>query len=222
MMLPIRRVSAKANGLSAASARKAHHRLTSVSQWTGTLPDNSSRPRRRGPASSVSPSRRESNRASLRRPRSSVRRSKCNKTRGSILIRMKSVLLAAAMAFASATLFADADLQLIVSQVNPTTVLAGALRSLPLTVHNSGPDAAKDVIVTVTATGGVSTGLCATGCLVGIGTVPVGDLSLSTVVAYPDTPGDVTITASVTSSTPDANTANNRVSLTVHVSPNPA
>src|SRR5947209_4904810 len=135
---------------------------------------------------------------------------------------MKSFVLAAAMAFASTTLFADADVQLIVSQFNPTTVVAGALYSLPLTVHNSGPDAAKDVIVTVTATGGVSTGLCATGCLVGIGTVPVGDQSLSTLVLYPDTPGDVTITASVASSTPDANTANNHVSLTVHVSPNPA
>jgi hypothetical protein len=38
---------------------------------------------------------------------------------------------------------------------------------------------------------------------------------------FPETPGDVTITASITSGTPDPNPANNRATLTVHLSPDP-
>jgi hypothetical protein len=134
---------------------------------------------------------------------------------------MKTLLLGAVLSIVSTALFADADLSLIPYTSEGTTFIAGVRRSVTFTVHNNGPDAAKDVVVTITATGADAIGPCATGCPIGDGTLRVGDSSASVALDLPDTPGDVIVTASVTSSTPDPNPGNSRASMTVHVSPNP-
>ena len=135
---------------------------------------------------------------------------------------MKPLFLAVTISIVSTTVFAGADL--IVTPVifgDTTPVPIGASRSVRFSVRNDGPDPAKDVVVSLTATGGVSTGPCATGCLFNNGTLPVGDFTTGGFVQFPDTPGDVVITASATSSTPDPNPGNNSASMTVHVSADP-
>lgn len=141
-----------------------------------------------------------------------------------MLIRMKTLFLAVTISIVATTVFAGADL--IVTPVLPgdITVSTSSSRPVRFLVRNLGPDQAKDVVLIITATGGVSTGACATGCLFPSGTLLVGgdyttdpDQNLQ----FPDTPGDVVITASVTGSTPDPNPGNNSASTTVHVLADP-
>jgi hypothetical protein len=132
---------------------------------------------------------------------------------------MKTLFLAVVISTVSTALFADADLSLIPSPSGEITFPAGVRRAVTFTVHNSGPEAAKDAVVTFTVTGAVAIGPCATACPAA--NLPVGNFSASVVLDLPDTPGDVIVTASITSSTPDPNPGNNRASMTVHVSPNP-
>jgi len=132
---------------------------------------------------------------------------------------MKTLLLAVVISIVSTALFADADLSLIPYPSGETTLPAGVERGVTFTVHNSGPDTAKDVVVSFTVTGAVAIGPCATACP--IGNLPAGDFSASIALELPDAPGDAIVTASVTSSTPDPNPGNNGASMTVHVSPNP-
>ncbi len=132
---------------------------------------------------------------------------------------MKTLALAAVLAICSTAVFADADLSL--TAMPPRTVLTGSVgESLFFTLHNSGPDIAANVFVTITATGGVSTH-CEKGCIVMDGRVGAGDHQIFFGLLFPDTPGDVTITASVTSSTPDPNPGNNSASTIFTVSPDP-
>lgn len=133
-----------------------------------------------------------------------------------MLIRMKIVVIAAVLTICSTAVFADADLS-IVALSSPPTLLAGSTLGLGFTLRNRG-DSAKDVIVTTTATGGVTT-RCESGCP--IGTVLAGTQTyFGPGIAF-DNPGDVTITATVSSSTPDPDLSNNHTSLTVTVSPDP-
>ncbi len=134
-----------------------------------------------------------------------------------MIICMKTLFLAVTIAIAATTVFAGADLVITPIIADTTPVPIGASRLIRFSVRNDGPDPAKDVVVTMTATGGVSTGPCATGCLFNNGTVPVGDFTTGETLQFPGTPGDVVITASATSSTPDPNPGNNSWSVTVHV-----
>lgn len=134
---------------------------------------------------------------------------------------MKPVLLATALLLCSTTLLADADLSVTPVVSSGTSVLAGARRSVTFSIRNNGPEAAKGVIATITATGGVSTGQCQTGCLIGDGTLQVGNDPITFDLQFPDTPGDVAVTVSVTSSTPDPNPGNNQATMHVTVSPDP-
>jgi hypothetical protein len=130
---------------------------------------------------------------------------------------MKTLLLIIALAIPTA-LLADADLSLVA--MPPKTVLTGSSESMFFTLRNNGPDDAKQAFVTITATGGVSTN-CEKGCKFQDGNVVTGDHQFFFGLVFPDKPGDVTITASVTSSTPDPNPGNNSASMTVPVSPDP-
>jgi hypothetical protein len=136
---------------------------------------------------------------------------------------VRTFWVAVVLSVVSTTLFADADVSVTADLSRGTTFVAGTRPSVILSIRNSGPDQAKGVVVTLNANGAVPPVRCATGCLFGNdGTLPVGEQSGLLDVQLPDTPGDVVITASVTSSTPDPNPANNSVTWTVHVSPYPA
>jgi len=134
---------------------------------------------------------------------------------------MKPLLLALLISISALSLFADADLSVTVEPSTTTTIVAGVRRSVFFTVRNNGPDTARDVVLMATASSGDVIGACATGCPLNDGTLQVGSKFVSIEVLFPDTPGDVAVTASVTSSTPDPNTANNSAAVTVHLSPNP-
>jgi hypothetical protein len=134
-----------------------------------------------------------------------------------MLIRMKIAVIAAVLTICSTAVFAGADLSLVAFS-SPPTLLAGSLLPLGFTLHNGGVDNAKDVVVTITATGGVTT-RCENGC--SVGTVLAGTQSyFSPGIAF-NNPGDVTITATVSSSTPDPDLSNNKTSVIVTVSPDP-
>jgi hypothetical protein len=134
---------------------------------------------------------------------------------------MKTLSLVITLALFSTALLASADLSLSPFNTSPAIFPAGSRRAVTFNLHNAGPDAARDVVVTVTATRGVSMGACETGCP-HTSTLPViGSDPLIFDLQLPDTPGDVVITASVTSSTPDPNPGNNRATATVIASPDP-
>jgi len=133
---------------------------------------------------------------------------------------MRYALTAALLVFLSTPLFAGADLSLTAG-IPSFTVVSGSSGGPTFNLRNRGPDDAKDVVLTVTATGGVLT-RCETGCLVR-DTVVSGDQRM---ISSPfgmefDNPGVVTITATVTSSTPDPDPSNNQTTITVTVSPDP-
>lgn len=133
---------------------------------------------------------------------------------------MKSSLAAALLVLLATPLFASADLRLS-APYPPFTVVSGSSGGLLFTLSNKGPDEAKDVVLTVTATGGVLTG-CEAGCHV-LDTLAYGaQVSIFSPHGFNfDNPGVVTITATATSSTPDPDPSNNQTSITVTVSPDP-
>jgi Right handed beta helix region/Domain of unknown function DUF11 len=132
---------------------------------------------------------------------------------------MKSPLAAALLVLMAMPLLADADLS-IVAMPSKTVLTSSTGEGMSFTVRNNGPDVARGVFVTITATGGVST-QCEKGCMVLGGNVGLGNQQIFFSVQFPDSPGDVTFTASVTSSTPDPDFSNNSASMTVTVSPDP-
>lgn len=142
-----------------------------------------------------------------------------------MIICMKPLFLAVVISVVSTAVFADADLIVTPDISGSITVPTGDNRYVTFFVRNNGPDQAKDVVVRITATGGASTGPCATGCIFAgsfpNGILPVGEQRVNDFVKFPDTPGDVIVTASVSSSTSDPNPGNNSASMTVHVSPDP-
>jgi hypothetical protein len=134
---------------------------------------------------------------------------------------MKTLSLVIALTLSSTALFADADLSLSPFNTSPVIFQAGARRAVTFNLRNAGPDAARDVVVTVTATRGVSMGACETGCPLTPSLQVIATDPLTFDFQLPDTPGDMVITATVSSSTPDPNPGNNRATATVIASPDP-
>ncbi|WP_026423909.1 CARDB domain-containing protein [Actinokineospora inagensis] len=126
------------------------------------------------------------------------------------------------------TTTADAEIQAdlgVTASVNPTTLVAGSPVTITATVKANGPSTANDVVfhlpippalrdVQVTAPNGVS---CDPSVNCSIGTmVPAAESTITVrgTLASDYTDGDLSLTASVNSSTPDDNTANNTATIT--------
>lgn len=132
---------------------------------------------------------------------------------------MKRLLLFAATIAAAPSLFASADLS-IRNSLTTTTVRAGSTFGVYYEIHNSGPDTASNVTATFTITGAVASQNCNAGCP--IGDIPSGQSrSLYEQLTFPASNGDVTMTASVFSNTPDPNLADNNQTTTLKVSTDP-
>jgi hypothetical protein len=127
---------------------------------------------------------------------------------------MKPLSLALAILLSSSALFAAADLSITAAPA-PGLLRAGFSFTLYFTIHNAGPDAAKDVNVSVASNNGTPVD-----CHCSIGDIAAG---ASSAVAATLTPpaGTITITATVTSSTADDNASNNTTSQTLTVSGDP-
>ena len=134
---------------------------------------------------------------------------------------MKTLLPVIALLISSTTLLAGADLSVTTVPSSITVVPAGSRRFVSFLIQNNGPDIAKDVIATTSVVGGAFTEDCQNGCPIDGGTLPVGNSSVTVSVLYPDTPGDVSITLSIASSTSDPNAENNRATATITVSSDP-
>jgi hypothetical protein len=133
---------------------------------------------------------------------------------------MKTLLIAALLSSVATAGLAGADL--IVTIDLSASLTGGARNTIRYSISNNGPDEAKGVVFTLTASPGTVISACAKGCVAGNnGTVPVGMQILSTEVDVPDMVGSVDLIASVTSSTPDPNLNNNRSSGTFRINPNP-
>jgi uncharacterized repeat protein (TIGR01451 family) len=116
---------------------------------------------------------------------------------------------------------------LAVTKAGPSTVSEGGTVTYVVTVTNNGPDAAANVVVTDTVTGGTlvsatpSQGTCTTAA--NVATCPIGNLASGasasvTIVATAPTAGTpVADTAAATSSTADPNPANNTATVTTTV-----
>jgi hypothetical protein len=132
---------------------------------------------------------------------------------------MKRLAIFAALAISATSLFASADLSLT-NSITVSSVRAGYGQFVFYDVHNSGPDAAKNVVVSFTITGGTASGGCAAGCT--IRDIPSGQSgTFSEQLNFPATAGVVTVTASVSSSSPDPNPADNSKTSTLTVSTDP-
>jgi hypothetical protein len=132
---------------------------------------------------------------------------------------MKRLALFAVLALSTTSLFASADLHLT-NSITVSTVRAGYGLFVFYDVHNSGPDAATNVVVNFTITGATASGGCAAGC--GIRDIPSGQSgTFSEQLTFPATAGVVTLTASVSSSSPDPNPADNSKTSTLTVSTDP-
>jgi hypothetical protein len=132
---------------------------------------------------------------------------------------MKRLALFAALALSTTSLFASADLTLT-NSISVTTVRAGYGLTVFYDVHNSGPDAAKNVVFSFTINGATASGLCPAGC--GIRDIPSGQSgTIGEQLTFPAAAGVVTLTASVSSSSPDPNPADNSKTTTLTVSTDP-
>jgi uncharacterized repeat protein (TIGR01451 family) len=118
---------------------------------------------------------------------------------------------------------ASADLQMVSKTGTPSSVVAGNDVTYTLVAKNNGPDAASNVVVTDTLPAGMtfkptgSSALCSGSPTVNCsaGTLSSGTATTLTViatVAASATPGAVTNTASVSSSTADPDSGNNSAS----------
>ncbi len=130
-----------------------------------------------------------------------------------MLIRMKTI---AVLLFAAAPLFAsNADLTLTSPPPSSTVIRAGVRWFTGFAVHNAGPDVASNVVVTPTSSVDVT-------CNCTLGNIPAGQTRTFTVqFPAPDTPGPITINASVASDASDPNPSDNSASQTLTVSPDP-
>jgi uncharacterized repeat protein (TIGR01451 family) len=111
--------------------------------------------------------------------------------------------------------FGSADVSVIKTD-NPDPVQAGQQLTYTVTVTNSGPGPAHDVIVTDTLPAGVTFNSASAACSQAGGVVvcPLGDIAAGasvvvTIVVVPSTPGTITNTAVVGASTFDPDLANN-------------
>jgi hypothetical protein len=127
---------------------------------------------------------------------------------------MKTLLLIAITA-ATTPLFASADLK-ITASTSQTVIRAGYTYSgLSFIVRNDGPDVARNVTMTVTAPFEVA-------CPCSLGNIPAGQTSSRLIQLLPPGPaGPITVTASVTSDTPDPNPSDNSFSQEMTVSTDP-
>ncbi|HEX3069114.1 MAG TPA: hypothetical protein VHX14_11105 [Thermoanaerobaculia bacterium] len=132
---------------------------------------------------------------------------------------MKRLAIFAALALSATSLFASADLTLT-NSISVSTVRAGYGLFVFYDVHNNGPDTAANVAVSFTITGATASGGCAAGC--GIRDIPAGQSgTFGEQLTFPATAGVVTLTASVSSSSPDPNLADNSKTSTLTVSTDP-
>jgi hypothetical protein len=127
---------------------------------------------------------------------------------------MKRLAFVAVLLLSASPLFAAADLSLTASG-NNSVIRAGLPFSVTFTVHNPGPDIARDVKISFTS--GVPTPPCCSLGDVLSGVSPAFSVQFNA----PPTAGTVTITGTVTSSTPDDNAANNTATVTLTVSTDP-
>ncbi len=121
----------------------------------------------------------------------------------------------------------NADLG-VTKTASPSAVNTGGNITYTLTVVNRGPDAATNTSVTDTLPANVtlvsitpSTGQC-TGTSCSLGTLNSGASATITIVVTANSGTSVTNSASVTSSVPDKNTADNSASVTTPVNPGSA
>jgi hypothetical protein len=132
---------------------------------------------------------------------------------------MKAQLAVLALGLATSSLFASADLS-IRSPLTSSTVKAGETLNVSYEVHNSGPDRATNVVVTVTISGAKASPDCSAGC-------PIGDIAsgqyggLFEQLTFPNQGGTVTLTASVSSGVADPNMGDNSQTTTLIVSTDP-
>jgi len=131
-----------------------------------------------------------------------------------MLIRMKTL---AVLLFAASPLFAaSADLTLTAVPPSSTLIRAGSTVFLGFSVHNAGPDAASNVVVAATSAADVTCSNCS------LGDIPAGQSRTAFVkLNAPDTPGSVTINATVASNASDPKPSDNSASQTVTVSGDP-
>ena len=111
--------------------------------------------------------------------------------------------------FSAVPLLASADLS--ITTLTTTTVFrAGTSAGVSYSIHNAGPDPASNVIVRFTVVGATAFTPCSDGC--SIGDIPAGQSrSFFDQLTFPSTAGQVTMTASVSSSATDPNLADNSV-----------
>ncbi|MDP9362121.1 MAG: hypothetical protein M3P29_11785 [Acidobacteriota bacterium] len=132
---------------------------------------------------------------------------------------MKRLFLLAAASLCAASLHASADLS-ITNFLSMKNVRAGTSSTVFYSIHNSGPDKATNVVVTFTVTGATASIPCSGGCA--INDIPSGQFgSFSEQLTFPAEAGVVTITATVSSSTPDPNTSDNSQTSTLMISTDP-
>jgi hypothetical protein len=127
---------------------------------------------------------------------------------------MKTIAVIA-FTLAATSVFASADLT-ITASTSQTLIRAGYTYSgLSFMVRNNGPDAARNVTLTVTAPFAVP-------CPCSLGDLPAGQ-SVTRVMQFmpPGPSGTVTLTASVSSDAPDPSPADNSVSQAMTVSTDP-
>ena len=123
---------------------------------------------------------------------------------------MKSLLATIAIIFVAPSLFASANLR-VTALATPDVVRAGLPFTIGFFVQNIGPDTAKNVVLTTTATAALRLG----------DMVAHTSSALPMSVTAPLTGGPFAVTATVSSDTEDADPSDNIAIRTVTVSTNP-
>jgi hypothetical protein len=134
---------------------------------------------------------------------------------------MKALVIGTSLllCFSATLAHASSDLTLTVN-ASQTTVRAGTGFDYVWVVHNSGPDAANNVVVTTDVSGAGVSPSCTGGCV--IPNIPAGEIrGIGQHVTFPASAGSVTMTGSVSSDSSDPNPADNRTTATLTVSTDP-
>jgi len=138
---------------------------------------------------------------------------------------MKRSLLVAALVLAAAPLFGSADLS-IRNDSTVTVVRAGGNASVYYSIHNAGPDTASRMLITITMTGSTEPTPCTSGCTIFsfpvLSDLPAGkSVGYYSLLPFPATTGEVTLTVAVSSDFPDPTPADDSFTATFTVSPDP-